>query len=316
MSTPQGDGLKNSSILKSKPWETNPVPDEVYAPKGMVGPEERRCYFWLGRNWLSGLGCIVDAGAFLGASTLCFAAGAAAAGRRHFNGDQLVHAYDYFKVVDDYVGDAIAQDFRPITRGERYLDIFTAQTSAYADIIRAYPGDFLTQKWRGLPVEILFIDIAKTSDLCAHAVREFFPCLIPGRSVVVHQDYYHCWHPHIHIGMEFLSEEFELVDEYVSYQSRLWMLRKAIPAEKLARLSGYDFTQRERMALLDLSIKRSSGFSRPMSEVVRLWQMYLDGEYEGARLEFARLEKVYALRWRWELWAQQALEVKVMLDRE
>src|SRR5262245_52061951 len=101
----------------------------------MIGPEERRCYYWLGQHWLSGRGCIVDAGAFLGAWTRCFAAGAAAGGLRSFGDDQLVHAYDYFMVVDDYVGAAIARDFRPIKRGESYLDIFAAQTGAYADMI-------------------------------------------------------------------------------------------------------------------------------------------------------------------------------------
>lgn len=300
----------------TKPWRRQgAAPDEIFAPKGMIGPEERHCYYWLGKNWLSGQGCIVDAGAFLGASTLCFAAGAAAGGRRDFNGDLLIHAYDYFKVVDEYVGEAIARDFRPIKDGESYLDIFAAQTGSYMDMIRAYPGDFLSHAWRGAPVEILFIDIAKTSELCAHAVGEFFPSLIPGRSVVVHQDYFHCWHPYIHIGMEFLDEEFELVDEYVPHQSRVWRLTKAIPAEKIARLAAYDLTKDERMALLDCLIEKSSELSRPMNEVVRLWQMCLDGEYDRAGAEFRRLDAAYVLGVRRDLWALQAFEVRAAMLR-
>ena len=122
------------SGIRTKPWLAPGagIPAVVDEPKGMIGPEERRAYYWLGRNRLSGAGCIVDAGAFVGASTFCFAAGAADGGRRDFRGGPLVHAYDYFKVVDEYVGNAIARDFRPIAAGEEitfdygdeYFDLF------------------------------------------------------------------------------------------------------------------------------------------------------------------------------------------------
>lgn len=132
--------------LRGKPWNDTrwPTSAAIRGPKGMVGPEERACYYWLGRNWLSGKGCIVDAGCFVGASTFCFAAGAADGGRRSFDGGKLVHAFDYFKVVDQYVGEAISRDFRPIARGQSYLDIFQAQTAPCADMIASYARDFLT----------------------------------------------------------------------------------------------------------------------------------------------------------------------------
>ncbi len=309
--------LSEQVNLKAKPWleAAADAPSEIHAPKGMIGPEERRCYYWLGKSWLSGRGCIVDAGAFLGASTLCFAAGAAAGGRRDFNGDPLVHAYDYFKVVDKYVGEAISREFRPIAPGESYLDIFATQTGSYADMIRAYPGDFLERRWSGAPIEILFIDIAKTSELCAHAVAEFFPCLIPGRSVLVHQDYFHCWHPYIHVGMEFLDEEFELIDEHVPHQSRVWRLARPIPAEKVARLATYDLSKQERIALLDRLVEKSSDLSKPMNEVVRLWQRCLDHDFDAARADLSRLREEYGIDSRSDLWAKQALEVEAAMGR-
>jgi hypothetical protein len=307
--------LPEHDILKTKPWQSDSyaMPAEIFAAKGMVGPEERRCYYWLANKWLSGKGCIVDAGAFVGASTLCFAAGAAAQDRRSFRGEPLIHAYDYFKVVDEYVGEAISRDFRPIAQGESYLDVFAAQTGAYMDLIRAYPGDFLGHRWAGTPIEILFIDIAKTSELCAHAVQEFFPSLIPQQSIIVHQDYFHCWHPYIHVGMEFLDDELELVDEHVPFQSRVWRLTKAIPVDKIERLARYDFTKSERLALLDRLIEKSSDLSRPMNEAVRAWQRYLDGDRERAAADIARMRDVYGIDRRRELWARQALEVEAVI---
>jgi hypothetical protein len=301
-----------------KPWEAEggSAPIEVYEPKGMIGPEERRCYYWLGKNWLSGQGCIVDAGAFLGASTFCFAAGAAAGGRRDFHGGTLVHAYDYFKVVDRYVGDRIARDFRPIAIGESYLDIFESQTAKYHDIIQVHPGDFLAHHWHGDPIDILFVDIAKTASLNAHVIGEFFSKLIPGHSIVVHQDYYHCWHPYIHISMEFFDEEFELVDEHVRHQSRVWRLMKPLSAEKIGRMRTYDLSREERMVLLDRVVRKSSASFRPMVEVARLWQHRIDRDYAAARTDLGRIRQTYCIDHRSELWALQALRIEDLLARQ
>jgi len=297
--------------LKSKPWNDSrwPTNEAIHGPKGMIGPEERGCYYWLARNWLSGQGCIVDAGCFVGASTFCFAAGAADGGRRTVEGREVVHAYDYFKVVDQYVGDAISRDFRPVAKGESYLDIFEAQTAPYADLIATYPGDFLTHRWCGDPIEILFIDIAKTAALNAHACEEFLPHLIPGRSIIVQQDYCHCWHPYIHIAMEYLSEELELLDDHVPHQSAVWLLDKPIPKEKIARLAAYDLAKEERLALLDLLIAKSSPTMKPMIEIVKLWQLCLDCDWEAARRHLLGISGRYDLAGSQQLWARQAKQI-------
>lgn len=303
-------------VLLTRPWTETKTPASLDIPKGMVGPRERACYYWLGKNWLSGQGTLIDAGAFLGASTLCFATGAADAGHKDFKGRPLIHAYDYFKVVDQYVGEAISRDFRPIKNGESYLDIFQAQTAAHANLIEPHPGNFLSHKWHGDPVEVLFIDIAKTADLNSHAIAEFFPHLIPGRSVLVHQDYFHCWHPYIHISMEFLADEFEMVDEHVPHQSRVWRLAKPIPAEKIARMAAYDLSREERLALLDRQIAKSSDFYRPMIEVVKLWQHCIDHDWDTAHKAMAAFRKNHDLENTQILWATQARDVENAIARK
>jgi hypothetical protein len=61
--------------LSGKPWDAAgaEIPNEIYLPKGMLGPEERRCLFWIARDHFINRGAIVDAGAFVGASAYCFA---------------------------------------------------------------------------------------------------------------------------------------------------------------------------------------------------------------------------------------------------
>ena len=269
------------------------MPREILDSFGMIGPEERRCFYWLARNCLSGKGAIVDAGAFVGASTLCFAAGAAAAGHTQLNGGPILHAYDYFAAIDAYVAEAITKNVRPIARGESYLDIFQAQTSAYAAMIQAHAGDFLEQRWSGDPIDILFIDVAKRANLNSHAIGEFFPHLVPGRSIMVHQDYYHCWHPYIHISMEYFGDAFELVDEHVEHQSRVWRLVKPLAEDKIAHMRSYDLTSGERIALLDRLIERSSGLMQPMLRVARLWQRCMDKDYAGAKRDLEQLHREY-----------------------
>ena len=305
----------DAAILRKKPWNEPSAPRNaaIDLPKGMVGSEERACYYWLAHEWHSGAGCIVDAGCFLGASTFAFAAGAADAGRRSFGPNKLIHAFDYFKVVDAYVGEAISRDFRPISAGESYLDIFHAQNAPYEDMIETYPGDFLSKKWNGAPIEILFIDIAKTSTLNAHACGEFLAHLIPGQSVIVQQDYYHCWHPYIHTTMEYLSDEVELCDDHIPHQSAMWRLLKPVPKEKILRLAADDLTRLERMTLLERLIGKASPTIRPMIEVVRIWQMCLDGDKDAARREIERLKAAHELPTMGELWAIQALEIEATL---
>jgi predicted O-methyltransferase YrrM len=298
--------------IPAKPWNTDleSFPTELSEAQGMIGPEERRCFYWLANTQLNGKGCVVDAGSFVGASTLCFAAGAANAGRTTYEGRRIVHAYDYFKAVDEYVAKFIRNRFRPIEKNESYLDVFEAQTAKYKDMITAHPGNFLEQTWCGDPIEILFIDIAKTAALNSHAIAEFFPHLIPGKSIVVHQDYFHCWHPYIHVAMEYFSDEFELVDEHVEFQSRVWRLMKPLSPKKIARMKAYDFTAAERMALLDCLVEKSSDHSRPMMEVVRLWQRCIDKDRSAIQLDIARFRSKYAFDERIELWARQAVMVE------
>jgi len=299
-----------------KPWtkKSENIPEIVMKPKGMIGPEERSCFYWLAKNRLTGLGCIVDAGSFLGASTLCFAAGAFDAGHKTFGNRPIVHAYDYFKAVDKYVVQYIESSFRPAKEGDSYLDIFNEQTESYRELIAAYPGDFLGHKWHGDPIEILFVDVAKSAKLNAHAIGEFFPSLIPGVSVVVHQDYFHCWHPYIHIGMEFFGDEFELLDEHVEFQSRVWQLKQELSPEKIARMRAYDLAKSERLELLDRLIDKSSTHSKPMMEVVRLWQHCIDKDYEIAGIEIDRLRSKYKIDGRPEIWFKQALRIESTLQ--
>ncbi|HEX4861467.1 MAG TPA: hypothetical protein VFV07_09535, partial [Rhizomicrobium sp.] len=202
----------------------------------------------------------------------------------------------------------------PIQKGQSYLNLFKSYTEKYAAMIETHAENIFDHRWGGAPVELLFIDVAKRPRINSHLAREFFPHLVPGISLVIHQDYFHCWHPYIHVGMEYLSDAFEVVDEHVRHQSRVWRLTAPIPQEKIARLEAYDFTKEERLALLDRLIASSSAHSRPMMETVRLWQHCLDNDNDIAAREIARMKEAYAIDERsLQLWAKQVPMIEAIL---
>jgi predicted O-methyltransferase YrrM len=294
----------------TKPWDKqkNKVPKGIYDVKGMLGEEERRLLYWLARYNFTGDGSIIDAGAFIGASAFCLAAGAA--GNPNISAKPVIHSYDLFVALDQYVADSISRDIRPLALGQPYIDIFNAQNAEHLDSIKTYSGDFLNHLWDKTPIEILFIDIAKTQELNSHILREFFPYLIPGKSIVVQQDFYHVWHPYIHVTMEYLSDYFEVIDQHVLHQSRVYRLTRKIPQEEIDRLARYDFSLEERNTLLKRSAESSNSPTREMLETIVIYDALISGDkalYESALAEFRLRHPKFESET--PLWAIQATEV-------
>jgi hypothetical protein len=267
----------------SKPWnsDVDKIPSEIFQPKGMLGDEERRMLYFTAAHNFSGKGRIVDAGSFLGASTFALASGVASLGRNYTRSP--IAAFDYFKANDDYVRDYIAKNFRPIDPNGDYFDLFEAQVATYRALIETYPGDLLSHKWTREPIEILFVDVAKTAALNAHVFLEFFPKLIPGHSIIVQQDYFHCWHPYMQICMEYLANYLELLDPRVIHQSRVWRLNRQVPSEELARCKPRAIGLAEGCYLLDRLLEKSRPQDKAMIMVIKLTYLFYEGQLDQIR---------------------------------
>jgi hypothetical protein len=271
----------------------------------MLGHEERSLLNWITANEYSGCGAIIDAGAFLGASAFCLASGL----RANHLPAKPIHSYDYFRALDDYVAKDINEKIRQTKIGDDYLDIFQANTKPYEDLIEIHAGNFLDQKWSGEPVEILFIDIAKTNDLNNHLMREFFPRLIPEKSIVIQQDFYHCWHPYIHASMEALREHFTIVDPLADF-SRIYRLNKSISPDDIERV--IELIGTDELSLLNLFVSRESGKMRAMAEVIRLWHLLGKNELELFDQGMENLREVHGQSN--ELWSTQACQLKAIRE--
>ncbi|CAN5276966.1 hypothetical protein BH23VER1_BH23VER1_20010 [soil metagenome] len=224
--------------LQHKPWREIQVDKDPYPPT-MLADDELALLYWLGSEYWRGEGEIIDAGCFLGGSTFALASGAKA--NPHVpetakNG--RVHTYDLF-IVDSFEGhEGYLSAFPDVREGESFSHVFERFQAPHREVIDLHEGDVTKTTWPDeKDIEILFIDLAKTAEINDFVVKTYFPRLVPGKSVVIQQDYLFCDLPWIHITMEILRDYFRIIDD-VPWASRVYLLEKPIPQEVI---DGFDY---------------------------------------------------------------------------
>lgn len=243
-------------------WRGDPVPAACANVPTMLVPDELRLLHHLAGNYYSGAGVIVDGGSFLGGSTVALADGLRRNPRRHRAGDaKPIHSFDRFEVEDWTRGVFFAEEMKA---GASFRPQFEKNVEPYADLIEVHAGNVLDHSWNGGPIEILFIDMAKHWKVCDWITWQFFPHLIPGRSIVVQQDYlYHHWVGWLHVTMELYADYFEYVCD-TGVNSVVFLNTKKIPESVLRPNSVESLTLDEKMALMDRAANRFEGSKREL----------------------------------------------------
>lgn len=193
--------------FRSAPWRDaeNAIPESAALVPTMLSEEEQRLLVWLTRDYAQGVGEVCDLGCFLGGSTARLAVGAANAGL-----SAHVHAFDHFTIQDDLKEKYLYPTGIPRFAGDNMIHLSKQYLRPWQDRVIFHPGDIRDAEWGGSPIEILFIDAGKTPGSTDRIAELFMPFLIPGRSIVVQQDYQHWRQPWIAAQMERLSPAFEL----------------------------------------------------------------------------------------------------------
>ena len=210
----------------------------------------------LARNYYTGKGAIVDGGPLLGITTNAFVKGILA-NRAISNKSKRIFSFDLF----DFIPDVELLDPVPNRNGS-FFDSFLELNQDYLEYISIAPGDLLQHPWNSGPIEILFIDIAKSWDLNDFIVDQWFPHLIPG-AYVVQQDYFSWFTYWLAITMMGLRDHFEFVD-YAMGGSAVFRCIKPIPPGMGKALRNLPFEQHEE--LLELAIKSAPA---PGAEVLK-----------------------------------------------
>lgn len=238
----------------------------------MISAEERNYLYWLGSQFWRGRGHVVEIGPWLGGSTICLAAGMS---KNSQNSSFNLHVYDNF-IWREFMSQRCAL---PIEAGESFQTYFEHNVRNYFNVITIHrqtlPADSVTRdkldasisikaneeipqlEW-GIeePVEILFIDGAKSWDGFRHLLTNFCKFMEPGNNLIVCQDYKYWGAYWIPLIMEYFSDKFKFVHNLPN-NTVAFSLVSQISHDEIHRLGSVDnFDLDEGLGLLESASQR------------------------------------------------------------
>lgn len=175
---------------------------------GMTSMSEQVYCDWYADKLYSGRGKIVELGAWLGALTMSIAMGL----RRNPRTPREVifHCYDRFRWYPSFEIAVKGTPFEGVyKRGDCFLPLFLSRIKDAADLVAPHKGSLHAQKWVDGPIEFLVVDAMKSEHILANVQKNFFPSLMTGRGILMHQDFMHFYEGWIHVAM------YQLRDCYV-----------------------------------------------------------------------------------------------------
>jgi hypothetical protein len=272
--------------LLDRPWRGLTLPPDAVGIPTMLSKTERKLLYSLAREYASGEAAIVDAGCFLGGSTAALLAGVRDRAER-WSGPPVA-SYDLFR-VEEYTLEKFFAGEPGVQVGDSFRPRFDAHLSAFDVPHVVHEGDITEIGWDGGPIDVLFLDVLKSWEINDSVLRDFFPSLVPGRSVIVHQDYgwgEQLWIP---ITVELMRDSLVLVD-WMEWGSHAFFLEGELPAELIERgVAGLDLDRR--FELMDRAVARAEGWVGGMLEVARTT---LIAERDGAEAALVELDAIAA----------------------
>jgi predicted O-methyltransferase YrrM len=268
--------------LIDRPWRESALPSAAVGIPTMLSKAERRLLYTLARDY-AGDGAIVDAGCFLGGSTAALLAGVQ---DRADGSVSRVTSYDLFR-MDALTMPKFFPDDGSLQVGESFRQRFDDHVARFDVPHEVREGDITELGWSGEPIDVLFLDVLKSWEINDAVLRDFFPSLVPGRSVVVHQDYGWGDTPWIPITVELMRESLVLLD-WMEWGSHVFFLEGELPAGLLADgVAGLDLDTK--LAVMDQAVARAEGWVQGMLEISRT---FLIVECDGPEAALAELSSI------------------------
>jgi hypothetical protein len=267
--------------LIDRPWRDVTLPADAVGIPTMLSKAERRLLYSLARDYASGEGAIVDAGCFLGGSTAALLAGVR---DRPGPPGRPVESYDLFRVEDFTIPKFFDRSARV---GESFRPRYDAHLERFDLPHVVVEGDITELGWSGGPIDVLFLDLLKSWEINDAVLRDFFPSLVPGRSVIVHQDYGWGDTPWIPITVELMRESLVLVD-WMEWGSHVFFVDRTLPRALLEDgVGGLDVDAK--IEVIDRAVARAEGWVQGMVEVSR---SFLIAERDGRKAALAELRSI------------------------
>jgi hypothetical protein len=249
----------------------------------MLSKMERRLLYSLARDYARGDAAIVDAGCFLGGSTAALLAGVRDRPQQ-WNGPPLA-SYDLFRVEAFTISKFFAET--SVRVGDSFRPRFDAHVARFDVPHVVHEGDITKMGWEGGPIDVLFLDVLKSWEINDAVLRDFFPSLIPGRSVIIHQDYGWGDTPWIPITVELLRDSLVLLD-WMEWGSHVFFVERELPAGVLENgVARLDVDVK--LELIEQAVARAEGWVQGMLEISRT---FVVAERDGPDAALAELDRV------------------------
>ena len=264
---------------------------EVYAVPSMMSKAEREFLYGYAAGGYQGDGIIIDAGIFLGGSTMCFGCGLEKNPRR----DEIlnrwprpIRSYDR-AIAGPQVARHMGQSGRKLPlEGESFAQIIEENIAPVAQLVDLRIGNILEQPVEFEPIEILFLDVLKNPDIAAFVVDRFLGRLIPGRSIVIQQDYFFEMLPYIKTMQEYFSDHFTFLGEIES--SAIFRCERAITREDIEAFLTRQPDGDEEMAWSTQAMERTSDPMRKIMMAVSRLRIIM--HYRGQEAATAALRDI------------------------
>lgn len=220
--------------MKNPNYKTYILPDDVKSVKGMVSNYERTYLNFYTSKLYTGQGTIVDLGCWLGATSLALATGLEQ--NKCFRSDKkYIYSYDLFKWDLSYNPHVIdCKNEYVFNNGDCFIEKYKKNLNRYLKNISIHK-DIIEEGWHNEKIEFLLIDAMKNLTLTKSILNNFYPFLIPNKSLIYHQDFDHYLTPWVHL-LIYLHKPFCKLTHNVPYSGGcVFLIKKPIP-EKLLNI--------------------------------------------------------------------------------
>jgi hypothetical protein len=258
---------------------------------GMVDIPIREYCFEFGKNGYSGQGALIDLGSWLGSSIIPLIKGL----NKNLCIDKSfakVHAYDAF-VWYENMNQSAHTSIPPYLHSYKVGDDFSAgfieQLGNLNTQVHIHKGNLEDAFWNKQPIEYLFIDAMKDWEVAVHVVYTFFPFLIPGKGIIIHEDFCHHYTSWIHLIQFRLKDYFQPIENLQNSTGVGFKLVKPLPdLTKIIPQFFNDFSDKEIELAFQYSLSLVAKRQKPSVYAAKIMAFRHKGNYRMASKLFSK----------------------------
>jgi hypothetical protein len=208
--------------------------------------DERGYLYWLLKDHFQNSGVVVEVGTWFGASAYALAAGIRDSGQQG-----TLYCFDRFVITGGDVKHAAEQGHDIASLGKDSLQFVQENLAQIYDKAVLVRSEIANITWDKGPIEVLHLDAPKRWSDILYALKVFGPWLIPGKSVVIAQDF--CLPRAYALPLIFhtLYDSFELVHIPTEYSTMATFKVNKVPVVDQS-LTAKSFEPKQAAHIFDL----------------------------------------------------------------